>query len=497
MISPLKTDLLIIGGGASGLAAAVRARELGVENVTILEKTSRTGGNAWLAVVMLGLGDPCRLDGDMDEWRDQTFAELMQSGKWTLDARLIHAFVDTYPQMVGWLVDKGMKLDVNGFDVGGRRFSTLCLRERQGDYKVTDPARGPGFLGDSITTLLAGECRRLGVDIRTKTRVSKILMDESGAAVRGVVATGLEGEFTVEAPRVILAAGGFGANEQMLRRFFPEQFVNEGPINTLCLGSQTGDGLAMAEEIGLEFGEDLDAGVIGPGHHPWSHSLHEAVHRPETLWVNKNGERFTNENLGVMAGWSLLQQPESSLWALFDAPTLEHVVANPGLKQIAMNGQDWLKTLASDLQTEAAWTRRTAAIADTVEDLAAKIGTPPAALRATIDRYNDLCAQGRDADFTKPADLLRPLSTPPYYAVLGVRFCHGTDGGAKIDADMGVKLRDGRPVDGLWATGDNTSGWVVQWGLPGTTMAFAYHLRIHRGSERRFVHQTVTHPRRH
>ena len=107
-----------------------------------------------------------------------------------------------------------------------------------------------------------------------------------------------------------------------MRRYFPEQFVNEGPINTLCLGSQTGDGLAMAEEIGLEFGEDMDAGVIGPGHHPWSHSLHEAVHRPETLWVNKNGERFTNESLSVMAGWALLQQPESSLWALFDSSTL-------------------------------------------------------------------------------------------------------------------------------------------------------------------------------
>jgi succinate dehydrogenase/fumarate reductase flavoprotein subunit len=51
-----KTDLLIIGGGGSGLAAAVRAREMGVENVTILEKTGRTGGNAWLAVCMLGLG---------------------------------------------------------------------------------------------------------------------------------------------------------------------------------------------------------------------------------------------------------------------------------------------------------------------------------------------------------------------------------------------------------------------------------------------------------
>jgi fumarate reductase flavoprotein subunit len=468
------TDLIIIGGGGSGLAAAVRARELGVRDVTILEKTSRTGGNAWLAVVMLGLGDHANPGPDLMEWRDQTFAGLMQSGRWTLDARLVRAFVDTYPEMVGWLIEKGVRFEVNGFDVGGRRSSTLCFKQRRGHSKVSDPARGPGFLGQFITDLLAEECRRLDVNIATKTRAGRILLDETGSRVRGVVATGSGGEFVVEAPRVILAAGGFGANEDMMRRYFPEQFQNEGPINTLCLGSQTGDGLVMAGEAGLLLGTDMDSGVIGPGHHPWSHSLHEAIHRPEMLWVNRDGERFVNESLSVMAGQALLKQPESSLWALFDAATADHVVANPSERQVAMNGQKWLQTLARDLKTEAGWTRRTAATASSIEDLAAKIGTPPAALRASVDRYNDLCGQGRDADFVKPAGFLRPLRTPPFYAVLGVRFCHGTEGGVKIDESMGVKTRDGGPVAGLYATGDNTSGWVVEWGLPGTTLAFAF-----------------------
>ncbi len=384
--SPIETDLLIIGGGGSGLAAAVRARELGVEKVTILEKTSRTGGNAWLAVVMLGLGDPMRLGPDMTEWRDQTFAGLMQSGTWALDPRLIGAFVDAYPGMVAWLMDKGLTFDVSGFDVGGRKFSTLCFKERRGDFKVTDPARGPGFLGQFIGDLLAVEARRLAVDIRTKTRVTHMLLDESGAAVRGVVAEGPDGKFEVRAPRVILAAGGFGANEAMMRRYFPEQFENEGPLNTLCLGSQTGDGLVMAEEIDLAFGADMDAGVIGPGHHPWHYSLHEAVQRPEMLWVNKNGERFTNETLGVMAGWALLQQPESSLWALFDSATLDYVVTNPSARQIAMSGAEWLHTLRPDLEAEDAWTKRTAAIAGSIEELAARIGAPAEGLRATGER---------------------------------------------------------------------------------------------------------------
>lgn len=472
--STSKADLLIVGGGGSGLAAAVRARELGIEKVSILEKTSRTGGNAWLAVVMLGLGDPIRLDADMTGWRDQTFAGLMEAGRWTLDARLLRAFVDTYPDVIRWLANKGLRFEANGFDVGGRSFTTLCFSKRRGDYKVSDPARGPGFLGSYITDLLADECRRLGVDIRTKTRVKKLLLDEEGAAVRGVVASGPVGDSVMEAPRVILAAGGFGANEAMMRRFFPEHFRNEGPINTLCLGSQTGDGLAMAEEIGLLMGEDMDSGIIGPGHHPWHHSLHEAVQRPEMLWVNKNGERFTNESLGMMAGEALIRQPESSVWALFDSSTCDYIRSTPSPRQAVMSGGDWLRSLSEDLAIEAGWKRRTAAIASTWQELADKIGAPPEALQATVERYNTLYDQGRDVDFVKAAELLRPLRTPPFYAVLGVRFCHGTEGGVKIDERMRANHREGRVVEGLFATGDNTSGWVVHWGLPGTTLAFAF-----------------------
>ena len=68
----------------------------------------------------------------------------------------------------------------------------------------------------------------------------------------------------------------------------------------------------------------------------------------------------------------------------------------------------------------------------------------PATLGATVDRYNELCDQGRDADFVKRRDFLKALRTPPYYAILGVRFCHGTAGGARINERMEVTGRAGR-----------------------------------------------------
>lgn len=470
----MDADLVIIGGGGSGLAAAVRAREMGIKRVVVLEKTGRPGGNAWLAVVMLGLGASGRVQPDMTEWRDRTFAAVMQFGEWACDPKLVRAFVEKYPEVVAWLEGKGMHFDGGGFDVGGRSFSVLRMLERKPGYKVSDPARGPGFVGSSVVDLLLEDCQRLGVRVLTKTRATSILLGESGDEVRGVLAAGRDGEQTIRARAVILAAGGFGANEEMMRHYFPKHFREEGPINVLCLGSQTGDGIAMAQQIGLVMGEDMDPGIIGPGHHPWRHSLHEALLRPETLWVNKNAERFINECVAFMAGPALMRQPGAILYALFDSAIKKHIQANPSPRQVQMGGEEWLRTLDEDLQAEAGWKRTVSAIADSWDELARKIGVDPAALRATVERYNGLCDQGRDADFVKDSRFLMPLRTPPYLAVLGVRFCHGTEGGVKVNERMQATGRDGQEIAGLYATGDNTSGWVTEWGLPGTTLAFAF-----------------------
>lgn len=470
----IDTDLVVIGGGGSGLAAAVRAKEAGVGDVVVLEKTSHPGGNAWVAVVMLGLGGLTRPEGDTTAWSDECFGAMMQFSHWTSDPKLVRTFVDTYPEMVEWLIAKGMRFDTRGFDLGGQSSWTLCLKERKGAYKVTEPSRGPGFIGSTVVDLFLEDCKKLGIRVLTKTKVTKILLDEAETRVRGVLASGPDGDFAVNARAVVLAAGGFGANEQLLRKYFPEQFREEGPISTLCLGSSTGDGILMAEELGLQMGEDMDPGIMGPSHHPWSHGLHETVHRPEMLWVNARGERFVNESLSVMAHEAMLRQPGGFLWALLDARTKDYIKTHPSARQKVFEGEDWLARIDEEFEKEAGWKRKTVGIADSLDELARKIEVDAANLRATVERYNRLCDQGRDADFVKPAEFLLPLRTPPYYAILGVRFCHGTRGGAKVNERMEVTDRDGRRIEGLYATGDNSSGLVTGIGRPGTSLGFAF-----------------------
>ena len=163
--------------------------------------------------------------------------------------------------------------------------------------------------------------------------------------------------------------------------------------------------------------------------------------RPETLWVNKNAERFINESREP--SWpclALIRQPGPSLYALLDSRIKDHIQANPTPRQIQMDGVGWFRTLDEDLQTEAGWTRKTVAIADSWDELAQKIGVDADVLQATVERYNVLCEQGRDADFVKDAAVPEAAAHPAVLRPAGSsvlprdrgrrqdRRAHGSDG---------------------------------------------------------------------
>lgn len=465
-------QLVIVGGGGSGLAAAVRAREAGLKDVMVLEKTPRPGGNALLAVVMLGLEGGAS-ESDLRASIDQAFRATMEGGRWILNHRLVRMFLEKHPEVVDWLRRMGVPFVVGGFELNGKKFTVLRMPKRFGDYRTTDPSRGPGFTGSVVVERLLEKCRKLGVNVVTNARVTRLLIGNDGE-VTGVVFRHSGEDASASADAVVLAAGGFGANKALMAELFPNEFRNPDSINNLCVGASTGDGILMAREIGALIGDDRDAGIVGPGHHPWAYSVHEALLRPETVWVNKRGERFVDESVGFASCQALVRQPDAVMYALLDEELKEYIKKHPNERQIAMDGLGWFATLDEDLKREAAWSRRVVCIADTWEEIASFVGSSPDALKQTIHSYNQFCEQGRDGDFLKEPSYLRPLRTPPFYAILGLRFCHGTAGGVCIDHRLRVIGRNGRVIKGLYATGDNTSGWVAEWHLPGTTLAWAF-----------------------
>ena len=341
-ISNLTCDVVIIGAGGSGLAAAVRAAEMRVKDIIVLEKNARPGGNAWLAVVMFGIKK------GMNFSTDDAFKMTMAGGRWVISPKILHAYFEKCGEVTEWLEDKGMEFSTTNFDLNGKHFPILSMPKRKEGFKDIDPSIGPGFIGSSIVKVLNQECEKLGIRILTKTKADKILTNDEGQII-GVLASVKDKKLKINAKSVIVSTGGFGANEKMMRKYFPDFYKVEGRINRLCMGSSTGDGILMAEELGALVGENLEPGVLGPAHHPWSHSVHEALLRPECIWVNKNGERFVDEAVSMGAVHAMNRQPGEVLYALMDAETKKFYQDNPTERQKVMGVLNWLDHLDQDL----------------------------------------------------------------------------------------------------------------------------------------------------
>jgi fumarate reductase flavoprotein subunit len=464
----LESQIVIVGGGGAGLTAALAALEAGAKDVVILEKAPAPGGNTAQCAGMFAVDSPAQRRKGIEMSADEIFREKMLYANWRVDPRLVKSCIEKSGGIIAWLEERGMRFD-----------SVIeFLREGQAPkvFHLFEPGP-PGFIGKKIADTLAAESRTKGVRILCETAARKILTDEN-VAVSGVMARSGDQAIQVSAGKIILATGGFGANRELLNRFFPghaDTFTKNYP-------EMTGDGLVMAEEVGAVIDDNVMMLLIGPHHYPWSHCLSLLVRRPDILLVNRNGERYCDETIFLdyhtEAGNILSRQPGKICYGLLDEKIKNGMIARreiiSGMEREAGGAGAWLGELEGEL--EAAIDAGTVRKADTLNDLAEQINADPKTLVATVDRYNDFCETGRDTDYLKEDRFLLPLRTAPFYAVLGRQGFDTTLGGIRINHKMEVMGRGEKPIRGLYATGDCASGWeFANYNLrhPGCAMTFA------------------------
>jgi fumarate reductase flavoprotein subunit len=453
-------DVVVIGGGGSGTVAAVRAVESGAKKVIVLEKTGRAGGNAWMAVGMFAINSASQRAQGFADRSDEIFKSAMDHMEWAADPKIVRKYMNNSGRLIDWLESKGMvfKLD------NSHETPMVLMPERQSPYHGKDPSHGPGFVGSSIVETMTKEFEKLGIEMLLKTKATKLLTDEEGN-VTGVVATGLEKQIHINAKAVIIASGGFGANKEMLKEFFPDFFNIESDMARLCLGHSTGDGILMAKDIGAQLGPYTGIQLGGPSHHPWSFSVHSSLIRPESIWINKNGERFIDETQSFRGFHAMGRQPGAIIYGVYDAATRDYMIEKFATEPRTKHEAEYMISLKVDLEKEN--DGRRVFIADTLEELAVALGVKPTVLKATVDRYNSFCESRYDADFLKNKESLRPISQAPFYAILGQRFYDTTHGGLKINENLEVINTSGNVIPGLYATGDLASGWITQNYAPG------------------------------
>ena len=464
----VKAGIVIVGAGGAGLAAAAAAAEAGARDIVVLEKGSEPGGNTALSAGLFAVGSPAQRRKGIDVPVEEVFSEKMTYANWRVDPRLTRVCIERSGEMVRWLEAKGMYFD-----------SVIeFLREGEAPKVFHLFSPGPsGFIGKRITDTLTEESRGHGARVLTGTAAKQLLLDDLGR-VWGLSATRGDEPLEITASVVVLATGGFGANRELLNRYFP----GHGDVFTKGCPEVTGDGLVMAEQAGAVIDDNKVLLVTGPHHYPWSHGLSLLVRRPDVLLVNSLGERYSAETLFLdfhtEAGNALSRQPGMICYALLDRVVKDGLLQRreivSGMEREAGGAGAWLDELDRELQ--AGVERGTVKKADSWEGLAALLGCDPEALRGTVDTYNRHCDGGHDDEFQKEPRFLLPLRVPPFYAVLGRQGFDTTLGGIKIDERTRVIGRRGAAIPGLYAAGDCASGWEhSDYNLrhPGSALTFA------------------------
>jgi fumarate reductase flavoprotein subunit len=447
----ISADIVVLGGGGAGMAAAITAAERGCRNVVVIEKRPRVGGNSGTGGGPGAVGGPVARRQGLEVSKDEFFKIAMEWSHWKTNPRLVRALIDESGGTIEWLEEKGLK------------FLPLMMGPT---YHV------PMGEGDTMMGLLKSRAEELGVRIFARCRASRILTDVDGR-VAGVEAQLGEKTLRVDAKSVIITTGGYGSNPELLKRFC-DSYVDGMEYHGV---PNTGDGLLMATAIGAAIdnpgtmlleGPLVDTNVrlpIQQGEHGTLRvPLVAFAWEPYLLWVNNDGRRFATEEARAFDGGNAVaRQPGNACFILFDDTTCRKISAQgfrrgrplPDAPAELQRGP--LPGLHEALETQAE--QGLIKIAESWGEIAGWVGCDLAELEATVTEYNDACAHNYDPLFCKDRENLVPLLSPPYYAIRCTSAFLDTIGGIKIDEHMRVIGTAGRAIPGLYAAGVVTGGW--------------------------------------
>jgi fumarate reductase flavoprotein subunit len=217
----------------------------------------------------------------------------------------------------------------------------------------------------------------------------------------------------------------------------------------------------MAMEIGAAT-EDLGIAHTAGIFYPWSKYIWPVVQEPNSIWVNKRGERFIDETVGFNHFESanpVYRQPDKISYTLFDAKIIHNIMEKGFVKGLGLTYVPGARIPDLDKKLQAEAGKGRVKISDSWGEIADWIGAAPEVLKATIAEYNSSCEEGYDKVLAKDPRYLESLNKPPYYAIKSCLRLISTIGGIKINHNMEVLDNGDNPIQGLYAGGVDVGGW--------------------------------------
>lgn len=457
----ITTDIVVIGAGGCGLAAAVAAAEKGAK-VIILENRSKAGGATMFAEGPFAADSPVQKRLNIKCTSEDLFKMHMEYNHWTLNARLVRAILDISGDTIRWM---------EGLGVG---FYMPHMSPGEIYHEWHNPNKG----GPEVIKAFLDFCQNKGVQILYETRAKKILTDKTGA-IAGVLANAKGKPLDIKAGCVIIATGGFGGNKRMMQKYCPELDLSKQQ-HRMLQPIHNGDGIRLAFAIGAADDCLGNLGLHGPLTE--ARGVFGLAIEAKAVWLNRDGQRFMEESASFSPFESangVLRQPGQMCFSVFDQGLVQHVIKHGTDRpfESSLHSRAIVnKKLDVNLREEARQGRLI--MSRSWSGIAKWMGVKPGTLKATIEEYNADCDKKRDHLFAKDPAYLVPLRTPPYYAVrCGVGHL-STLGGIRINEHTDVLDKEHKPIKGLYAGGNDAGGFcgkTYNVKLAGTGCGFAFN----------------------
>lgn len=413
----IDTDIVVIGSGGAGMSAALSARESGAD-VTLIEKMVYLGGNTVRAKGGLNaVGTKYQKAQGIDDSIQRFIDDTMKGGKNINDIELVSYLAQHSAETIEWLDSMDIKLSQVVSSGGASR------------PRMHAPAGG----GDAGKYIIAGLQKQLepkGIKIYTETKALEILMTNGKAS--GVIAETPNGKMTINAKAVIIATGGFSANEELYTKYRPEL---KGFITTGHPGG-TGDGIFMAEEVGADLVDMKEIQIHPTVEQSKSELVTEGLRGRGAILINQDGNRFCDE-MGTrdVVSAAVLEQKGKYAYIIFDNNLRKNMQTVEGMVKLGIVVEG-----------------------NTYEELAKKLDIPTNNFIFSMNKWNENAKIKKDSDFNRTQAMDWTLEEAPYYAVKISPAVHHTMGGIKINTNAEVISKDGNIIPGLYAAGEVTGG---------------------------------------
>jgi fumarate reductase flavoprotein subunit len=459
-----ETDVVVIGGGASGLSAAITAAENGAQ-VMILEKANTTGGCANMAMGLLGVETKLQKERLIDITRERAFEKFMDYTHWRSDAKLVKKYIDQSAETIEWLQEMGVE-----FALPSKYFPGS-----EATWHIVKPKTGNPGLRAAATMIKAmtERAEELGVKILLETPAKSLIKDNG--EIIGVVANDKDGELEAYAGAVIITTGGFGDSPEFIKKYTQYEWGKD--LFSYRIPGLTGDGIQMAWDAGAAK-DYMDMELVFFAPNTGGYAPIELPFRQPNVFVNLDGKRFYNEQV--------VENPVFSVNAISRQKnrTAFSIIDDKLLKKYDENGLDLINVVTSSMDMSYFYQEMEEAvkngsdvlfIADSIEELGEKTGIDKAGLVETIKSYNEACTTG-DREFNKNSKYMITINGSKFYALKFAPSAYGSLGGIKISDKMQAVTDDFDVIPGLFAAGTDANSVCnpdYVFVLPGNTLGFA------------------------